>query len=122
MKNTSNKETHQKAKSLVPNINLSTLYLYETIQTNPTKFNNSYSKKKNKLKINSNGNEILNKEKKIIDDHVNKDLLSERQRKSKSKKIIKIILKKIVIIKIKIIGINIIQVIQILILIITKTK
>ena len=86
MKNTSNKETHQKAKSLVPNINLSTLYLYETIQTNQTKFNNSHSKKKNKLIINSNGNEILNKEKKIIDDYANKDLLSERQRKSKSKK------------------------------------
>ena len=86
LKNTSNKETHQKAKSLVPNINLSTLYLYETIQTNQTKFNNSHSKKKNKLKINSNGNEILNKEKKIIDDYAKKDLLSERQRKSKSKK------------------------------------
>ena len=72
IKNNEYKEKHQKAKSLVSNINLSTLYLYETIQNNNTTNNNITINKKQKLfknniKSTDYRNKILNKEKKFIE-------------------------------------------------------
>ena len=69
--NPENNEKHQKAKSLLPDISLSTLYLYETIQNNSTTINNSYYKNKKIMKINAKPNnyrnKILNKEKKDLE-------------------------------------------------------
>ena len=72
IKNSENKEKHQKAKSLISNINLSTLYLYETIQNNNITNNNIIINKKQKLfknniKSTDYRNKILNKEKKVIE-------------------------------------------------------
>ena len=71
LQNLENNEKHQKAKSLLPDINLSTLYLYETIQNNSSTINNSYNKKKKIMKINTKANDyrnkILNKEKKVLE-------------------------------------------------------
>ena len=87
-KNIDSSEKHQKAKSLLPDINLSTLYLYETIQNNSSSKNNSHNKKKKILKINNKQkdyrNKILNQEKRIIDTSTNKEeVKTPKKRKSK---------------------------------------
>ena len=92
IKNNEYKEKHQKAKSLISNINLSTLHLYETIQNNTTSNNNVLSNKKQKLlknniKSTDYRNKILNKEKKVIENDSNGVNNSIVKRKSKDKHI-----------------------------------
>ena len=72
IKNNEYKERHQKAKSLLSNINLSTLHLYETIQNNNNSNINIMGNKKpkllkNNIKSTDYRNKILNKEKKVIE-------------------------------------------------------
>ena len=55
-KNIERNENHQKAKSLLPDINLSSLYLYESIPNELNTINHSYSKKQNIKKINNKTN------------------------------------------------------------------
>jgi hypothetical protein len=76
IKNNEYKERHQKAKSLLSNINLSTLHLYETIQNNNNSNINIMGNKKQKLlknniKSTDYRNKILNKEKKVIENDAN---------------------------------------------------
>ena len=79
---------HQKAKSLLPDINLSTLYLYETIQNNSPVNNNSFNNKKKIKKINykpnDNRNKILSREK-IDVDKINNQTMIEIQKSKKLK-------------------------------------
>ena len=79
---------HQKAKSLLPDINLSTLYLYETIQNNSPVNNNSFNNKKKIKKINykpnDNRNKILSREK-IDVDKINNQTMIETQKSKKLK-------------------------------------
>ena len=86
-KNIDSSEKHQKAKSLLTDINLSTLYLYETIQNNSSSKNNSHNKSKKILKINNKQkdfrNKILNKEKKIIDNLNTEEVKTPKKTKSK---------------------------------------
>ena len=71
VKNNESLENHQKAKSLLPDINLSTLYLYETIQNTSISINNSYNRKKKNLNIKNKTHDyrkkILSKEKKVLE-------------------------------------------------------
>ena len=88
LKNNDYKERHQKAKSLMSNVSLSTLYLYETIQNNNTNNNNVLTNKKKKLfksniKSTDYRNKILNKEKKIVENENNGNLLNKKKSNEK---------------------------------------
>ena len=91
-KNNEKIENHQKAKSLLPDINLSTLYLYETIQNTSISINNSYNKKKKVFKINYKAigyrKKILSKEKKVLDkqEHILTEIKTPKKNKSKNNK------------------------------------
>ena len=80
---------HQKTKSFLPNNNLNTLFLYETIQNNSSTIYiqlNSYNKKKMpKINYKSNDyrNKILNKDKRIIDNLNKKENTFKTPEKSK---------------------------------------
>ena len=88
IKNLEINERHQKAKSLLPDINLSTLYIYETIQHNSPTNDSSYNKKKKIKKINYKPNDCRNKisskEKKDAD-KLNNQITIEKQKNQKSK-------------------------------------
>ena len=82
IKNNEHKEKHQKAKSLISNINLSTLYLYDNFQSTNTNNNILINKKqkffKSNLKSTDYRNKILNKEKNIEESENNKTLKKKK--------------------------------------------
>ena len=89
LKNLEINERHQKAKSLLPDINISSLFLYETIQNNSSTINNSYNKNKKIMKINYKPNDyrnkILDKGKKVVDILNSHEIKAETQAKIKQK-------------------------------------
>ena len=82
IKNNEHREKHQKAKSLISNINLSTLYLYDNFQSTNTNNNILINKKqkffKSNLKSTDYRNKILNKEKIVEESEINKTLKKKR--------------------------------------------
>ena len=89
LKNLEINERHQKAKSFLPDINISSLFLYETIQNNSSTINNSYNKNKKIMKINYKPNDyrnkILDKGKKVVDILNSHEIKEETQAKIKQK-------------------------------------